>query len=54
MFWLVLITLLSGVAGLFVFIYSQRNGLLDNLEDTKYQVFRNEKDEVSGPGGRDA
>lgn len=32
-----------GLAGLLIYIYYARNGQFDDLEDTKYQMFRDEE-----------
>lgn len=32
-----------GLAGLLIYIYYARNGQFDDLEDTKYQMFREEE-----------
>ena len=43
MIWLIVSSVLSGCVGGGVFILAYKKGWLDNLEDTKYQVFRNEE-----------
>lgn len=36
------LTTAAGVAGLLVFIYYLRRGQFEDIEDVKYQVFRND------------
>lgn len=41
-FWTLMSTILSGIAGLAIYIYYLRKGQFDDPEDVKYQLFRDE------------
>lgn len=41
-FWFVLFSLIAGLAALLVFIYQLKKGQFEDLEDAKYQIFRDE------------
>ncbi len=43
-FWFVLFSLVGGLSALLVFIYQLKKGQFEDLEDTKYQVFRDEEE----------
>lgn len=43
MFWYIASSLALGIAGLLVYLYYQRKGQFDDLEDVKYQMFREEE-----------
>lgn len=40
--WFVLFSLVGGIAALVVFIYHLKKGQFEDVEETKYQVFRDE------------
>lgn len=42
MYWYLLSTILLSLCGLIVFIYFARKGQFENMEDVKYQMFRDE------------
>lgn len=42
MLWLIISSLAFGLAGMLVFIYYFYKGQFEEMEDTKYQMFRNE------------
>lgn len=44
MFFVLMSTLFSALAGLGVYVYYLRKGQFDDSEDVKYQMFRDEKD----------
>ena len=37
------LTIASGLAGVFIYIYYLRKGQFDNMEDVKYQMFRDDE-----------
>lgn len=41
-FWFVLFSLLTGIGALIVFIYNLKKGQFEDVEDVKYQMFRDE------------
>jgi cbb3-type cytochrome oxidase maturation protein len=41
----IIISLATGLSGIVIYIYFLRSGQFDDLEDVKYQMFR-EKDEI--------
>ena len=41
--WFVLFSLIGGISALWVFIYQLKKGQFKDLEDTKYQIFRDEE-----------
>lgn len=43
--YLLLSSLTMAVGGLFVYLYYSRSGQFDDLEDVKYEMFRNEEEE---------
>jgi len=45
MIWFITSTLAAGLMGLLVFIYYLRKGQFDDIEDVKYQMFREEEEE---------
>jgi hypothetical protein len=45
MFWCLASSLLLGLGAGVVYIYFLRQGQFENLEDVKYQMFRDEKNE---------
>lgn len=44
MLWLITTSIAFGLSGMLVYIYYMRKGQFDDVEDIKYQMFR-EKDE---------
>ena len=42
--WFVLFSLISGAIGLAVFLISLKKGHFEDLEETKYQIFREDDD----------
>ncbi len=47
-YWTVIGTLIAGLGGLLVYVYYLRKGQFDDLEDVKYDLFRND-DRMPGP-----
>lgn len=43
MFWCLASSFLLGLGGIAVFVYYLRQGQFDDLEDVKYQMFRDEE-----------
>lgn len=43
-YWTIVSTLIAGIAGVLIYIYYMRKGQFDDLEDVKYQLFREEHD----------
>lgn len=41
--WFLSITILFALAGMLVYIYFLQNGQFDDIEDVKYQMFRDEE-----------
>ncbi len=46
MYWCLMSSLLFGIAGVVVYIFYLRNGQFDDPEDVKYQLFRNDDNDV--------
>ncbi|SCA64247.1 Uncharacterized protein SCG7086_DA_00020 [Chlamydiales bacterium SCGC AG-110-P3] len=44
MLWALASTLLMGLAGLIVLVFYMRRGQFDDMEDIKYQMFRQDND----------
>jgi cbb3-type cytochrome oxidase maturation protein len=44
MLWLIISSLALALAGMLIFIYYFKKGQFDDMEDVKYQLFRNEED----------
>ena len=42
-FWFILFALVGGILALVVFIYSLKKGHFEDVEEAKYQVFRDEE-----------
>lgn len=42
LFWVLTLSIIAGIMGLLVYIYSLRHGQFDDQESTKYQIFRDE------------
>lgn len=45
MIWCLASSLLLGLGGLIVYVYFLKHGQFDDLEDVKYQMFRDENSE---------
>ncbi|MBN4066600.1 cbb3-type cytochrome oxidase assembly protein [Simkania negevensis] len=45
MFWLIGVTFLSAIGGILVFLYYYKKGQFDDIEDVKYEMFRQEHEE---------
>lgn len=43
-YWTIVSTIAAGFAGVMVYIYYMRKGQFEDLEDVKYQLFREEQD----------
>lgn len=43
MFWYIASSLALGLAGLLIYLHYQRKGQFDDVEDVKYQMFRDEE-----------
>ncbi|ADI39302.1 putative uncharacterized protein [Waddlia chondrophila 2032/99] len=43
MVWYLAVTILFALAGMLIYIYYLRNGQFDDMEDVKYQMFRDEE-----------
>jgi len=43
--WFLMLSLIGGLSGLVVFIYSLKKGQFEDPEDPKYQIFRQEEEE---------
>lgn len=46
MYWCLISSLLMGLGGVFVYIYYLRKGQFEDPEDVKYQMFRDEENEM--------
>ncbi|MBN9377262.1 MAG: cbb3-type cytochrome oxidase assembly protein [Chlamydiales bacterium] len=44
MYWYLLSTILLSLCGLIAFVYFARQGQFDDIEDIKYQMFREEEE----------
>lgn len=44
MFYIIIFTVLASLISIFLFIKSLKQGLFENIEETKFQVFRDEKE----------
>lgn len=44
MFWCLISTLLLGFSGLIAYIYYLKSGQFDDIEDVKYQMFRDDQE----------
>lgn len=44
MLWLIASSIAFGLAGILVYIYYLRKGQFDDVEDVKYQMFRDEEE----------
>ena len=42
MYWLIISSVVAGLAGLVAYIYFMKKGQFDDAEDVKYQMFRDE------------
>lgn len=43
MLWYIISSLAMGLTGLLIYVYYMRKGQFDDLEDIKYQLFRDEE-----------
>lgn len=43
MIWYLVVTISFALAGMLVYIYFLQNGQFDDIEDAKYQMFRDEE-----------
>lgn len=42
-FWFILLSLIGGIVGVGVFIYHLKKGQFEDVEDCKYQMFRDDE-----------
>ncbi len=45
MFWLIVTTFLTALGGVLIFLYYYMKGQFDDIEDVKYEMFRQEQED---------